>query len=79
MTTLTRYAILGASQTAADATSGILHADAAHAATVARAMTRRAAEPFFHTDTLLKGPYRVCRLEVTVHDDAADTAPVSST
>lgn len=74
MTTLTRYAILGASQTAADATSGILHADADHAATVARAMTRRAAEPFYETDRLLDGPYRTVELRIEVLDDQEATA-----
>ena len=67
MTTLTRFAVLSASQTDADVTSGILHADAAYAAEVARTLTRRAAKPFYDTDRLLDGPYRCVRLTVTVH------------
>ena len=71
MTTLTRFAVLGASQTDADVTSGILHADAAYAAEVARTLTRRHAKPFYDTDRLLDGPYRVAVVRCEVDDPAA--------
>lgn len=75
MTTLTRYAVLAASQTAQDATSGILHADAAEARRTARELTKRAAEPFYDTDRLLDGPYRCVAVTVQVHDDAGADQP----
>jgi hypothetical protein len=68
MTTLLRYAVLSASQTAEDATRTILHEDEAHARTVARALTRNAETPFFDTDKLLDGPYRVAVCTVIVQD-----------
>ena len=71
MTTLLfRYAVLSASQTVDDATSGILHADAAYAAEVARTLTRRHAKPFYDTDRLLDGPYRVAVVRCEVDDPA---------
>ena len=72
MTTLHRYAVLGAHQTAADATRGILHDDAAYAAEVARTLTRRHATPVMQTDALLDGPYRVAACTIEVIDAGTD-------
>lgn len=68
MTHLVRYAILGANEDAEDIGYAQIHDDEAWANTVARRLTKRQAKPVTASDALLDAPYRVCRLDITVHD-----------
>lgn len=72
MTMLTLYAILGNQQDATDIQYAQVHDDEAWARTVARRLTKRQAAAATAADALLDAPYRVCRLDVTVHDPRED-------
>ena len=78
MTTLVRYAILGANEDSEDIGYAQIHDDEQWAATVARRLTKRQAKPVTASDALLDAPFRVCRLTITVDDpreDEDDAAP----
>ena len=68
MTTLVRYAILGANEDAEDIGYAQIHDDEQWAATAARRLTKRQAKPVTASDALLDAPYRVAKLTIQVDD-----------